>query len=228
MHAIVKWEKKNLLKRALKITITFCLLSGIIIIVESLYFHHILSKSNTTERADLIVVFAGDPKRIEAGYDLTRRGYAPYLIISPADGKKLKTYGKKYGLPKSVTYIVEDKARTTFENAVHTRQIIFEKEFDSVILVTSFYHMPRSFFLLRTLLVGSNVRIQAYGIAIGNLNKANWLSAASGRRRIYNEMVKLWASNLELLSFKIRGRLPKQNPRRFHLIKFLKPLLLRV
>lgn len=213
-------------KRALKIAIIFCGLAGSLILVEVIYFHLILFKSEALEKSDLIVVFAGVEERVKAGYDLARLGYAPYLVISPADTKKLKTYNEKNGLSKDVKHLVEDKARTTVENAVYTSRIILARQFDSVILVTSFWHMPRSYFLLRSLLAGSNVRVQTYVTEAGKLNRSNLLKPAVVKWHIWNEMVKFWTSNVELLSYKIRGSLPGQNPKDSPAVKYLKSLFL--
>lgn len=194
------------------------------IVGEAVYFYHIISKSNTIEKTDIIVVFAGEPERIKAGYKLASSGYAHLLVISPADTKKLKTYDEKNGLPKDVRHLVEDKARTTFENAVYTKKIISEQKFDSVILVTSLYHMPRSYFLLRMVLAGSNVRVQTYGVdtCLSSGEAAHHRIA----KRLYNEMAKFWASNVELLSYKMRGGLPEQNIRDSGVIKWLKSVVL--
>jgi len=118
------------------------LLFGIVIGIEMLYFNQILSKSDSPGKADIIVVFDGGSGRIKAGYDLAISGYAPYLVISSATAKKLDDYADTHKLPSNVKHIIEDKARTTFENALQTSRIITKHNFSSVILVTSSYHLP--------------------------------------------------------------------------------------
>jgi len=147
-------------------------------------------------------------------------------MVSPADTKKLKTYDEKNGLPKGVRHLVEDKARTTFENAVYTKKIILEQQFDSVILVTSFYHMPRSYFLLCMVLAGSNVRVQTCGVDVSGANLKSMMKTAKGKRLLFNEMAKFWVSNLELLSYAVWRKLPEQNIRESWVIKWLRPVVL--
>jgi uncharacterized SAM-binding protein YcdF (DUF218 family) len=59
--------------------------------------------------------------------------------------------------------IQEDQATTTFENALYTSRIIKAHRYQSVILVTSDYHMPRSLALLQLFLAGER---RAWGVAM--------------------------------------------------------------
>lgn len=220
------WESSHLgneqmVGRVPRIFIIFCGLVSIIILAEAIWFYRILTEEHTPEKAEVVVVFNGSTKRVEAGYKLANSGYAPFLVISPARKEKLKIYNRKYALPPVVKHIIEDKARTTFENALYIRRIIEEHHFDSVILVTSFYHLPRSYLLLRAVLIGSNVKVQTLGVSIGELDGENWLNSAKGRKMIYNEMVKSWASIVELLSYKVNGGLSKKNSKHSSVIKYM-------
>ena len=134
---------------------------------------------------------------------LANLGYAPYLVISPASENLLITYNKKYELSPGIKQIVEDKASSTFENALYTSKIIESLGFDSVILVTSSYHLPRSYFLLRALLLTSKVDVQPYGVAGAQRNGTNWLDSSVERRKVFNEMVDFWGSLYELLKEKV-------------------------
>ncbi len=135
------------------------ILFGILIGIEIVYFYQILSDDTPLKKADMIVVFVGSAGRIEAGHQLAIAGYAPYLVISPAIRAKVKTYSEKFGVSSTFKYIIEDKARSTFENALYTKKIILEHNFNSVILVTSSCHLPRSYILLKLLLAGDKIKI---------------------------------------------------------------------
>ena len=187
--------------------IIFIILAVLIsaILGEVAYFYHILTKDDSLQRADAIIVFAGSPERIEPAYRLANSGYAPYLVISPASENLLKSYKKTYELSPKIKQIIEDKARTTFENALYTSKIIENFGFDSVILVTSSYHLPRSYFLLRILLLTSKVDVQPYGVAGAKRNGTNWLGSSVERRKVFNEMVDFWGSLFELLKDKLLG-----------------------
>ena len=185
------------------------------IAAEALYFFWVSSSAVVSEKADVIVVFAGDSKRVEAGYELAQAGYAPVLVVSPADRDKLAAYDRKYDLPAGVTTIIEDRARTTFENALFTRKMVTDHGFNTLILVTSTYHLPRSSLLLRICLWGTGVKIQFCGVQAKNLPK-----------QFYNEMVKLWFSVGETVLWQLTGTLPRQNPKANQTVRFLKSRLL--
>lgn len=197
------------------------ILVGILIGIEIVYFYQILSDDTPLEKADMIVVFVGSAGRIEAGHKLAIAGYAPYLVISPAIRTKVKAYSEKYGLSPTVKYAIEDKARSTFENALYTKKIILEHKFNSVILVTSSCHLPRSHILLKMLLAGDKIKIQPFGI---EKNQRDLISPKG--KIIYNEMLKVWGSIAELLSYKVRGRVSQQNKEDWRVIKRLKSTFL--
>ena len=84
---------------------------------------------------------------------------ASIVVISPADDSMIKAYEKRYE-PLKATYILENSARTTFENAYLISKIISAYRLRSITLVTSDYHMPRSYLLLRLMLLGKGVTVQ--------------------------------------------------------------------
>ncbi len=208
-------------KLIFKVAVFGCL---ILVGAEAFYFYKILSGNTATEQADVIVVFDGGPERIKAGCRLADSGYAPYIVISPATGKKMSHYRKKY-MRSAVKHLIEDKARTTAENAVYAGKIIAEHHFKSVILVTASYHLPRSCFLLKAVLAGSEVKIKTVGVSENPIKPLD-LKSSRGLKLIYNEMVKLWGSAGELLLYKIRGCLPEKNHKEMPTIRYMKSLLL--
>lgn len=193
------------------------------------WFYALLSLkgSDPPEKSDAIVVFAGDADRVEAGFSLALNGAAERLIISPATEEAFESANGKYGpIGSHLTPIIENKARITFENALWTRRIVHEYGLKSVILVTTLYHMPRSYFLARLLLIGTGVRIQRYAVV--------WRSEYSGRmfvgcppRLLYAEMLKFWGSLFELARYLVTGSLPGPNPSEIQPFRQLRSLLLQ-
>jgi uncharacterized SAM-binding protein YcdF (DUF218 family) len=179
----VKW------KSFCKVLLTLGFLLLPILIAQTGYFCWILFSPNHIEESDVVVVFTGTQDRIKKGYELSNAGYATYLMISWANPVMLKDYDREYGLEKGIEHLVEDKAHTTFENALFTARIIKDRGFKSAILVTSSYHMPRSYFLLRLMLLGSSVKIYRYGL---RSEKEGYL---------LDEMVRFWGSLGEGLCF---------------------------
>jgi len=203
----------------------FCLYisSAIVLLflIEGIYFYRIIQRENTLTKADAIIVFNGFRERVEAGYKLALLGYAPNLVVSPADAYHSSTYNRRYGLPESVNVIREEKARTTFENAFYSGQIIRENRFRSIILVTSLYHLPRSLFLSKALLIGQGVKVQIYSPPAGRGNL--WFSS-SGRKLIHKEMLRFWGSLSEFLYCKAAGGVPDKSLNDFKAVKRLRAL----
>lgn len=122
--------------------------------------------------------------------------------------------------------IVEDKSRTTLENAVYTKRILDDHKFRSAILVTSWDHMPRSFFLLKVMILGRGASIQPLMVATGRLDGTNWYRYKTGWKMLYNEMVEFWGSLLELVRYSLSGELPEKAPGKSSLAGRLKQFLL--
>lgn len=120
-----------------------------------------------TARFDAIVVLGGgahakrtvgatdelsdlSTRRTTCGADLFLNGYAPKLLLSGGDGSifrngpkesvEMKRWARRLGVPEQAIF-VEDRSRTTYENAVETKRQLGNA---SVLLVTSPYHLPRA------------------------------------------------------------------------------------
>jgi uncharacterized SAM-binding protein YcdF (DUF218 family) len=198
----------------------------LLVIFEGGYFLWALGGNKDLQKADLIVVFEGGYDRARSAYKLVDQAYAPTLLISPGTERKLAFYEKKYRPSLAYERVMENKSRTTLENAVHTRELIRENDFRSAILVTSWDHMPRSLFLLRALTLGSGIRIQQHPVNIGSLNHANWYRHRLGWMMVYNEIVEFWGSLIELARYATAGELPAEPPGKSPLAERLKQVLL--
>ena len=211
--------------------VTRCLLAfGICLVValitQSVFFLHILLRAPELAPADLIVSFEGRAGRARAAYRLANEGLADALAISPATRAQLRTYDRKYRSTDAYDTLIEKKARTTFENALYTRKIVKENDFNSVILVTSWNHIPRSYLLLKIMLLGSNTRVQVHSVPTGKLNRENWYGHIAGWKMVYNEMVELWGSLVELVKYQIAGEVPDGVPGKSGLASRLKEFFL--
>lgn len=73
-----------------------------------------------------VIVSGGNPQRHEASEADT---YAPYLLRLHVAREDL---------------LLENTSRTTYENAEHVAHMLHDERYDSLIVVTSAYHMPRA------------------------------------------------------------------------------------
>jgi len=95
-------------------------------------------------------------RQTACGADLYRQGVAPSLLVTggdarafgsgPAEASVMKAWAIRLGIPSNAIAI-EDQARTTYENAERTKDLLGDRA--SIILVTSATHMPRAAALFR-------------------------------------------------------------------------------
>ncbi len=216
--------KKKILTR---FVVALFALSIILFALECTCFYTVLSRMYSPEKADLITVFMGEPVRTEYGYKLANSGFTENLSFSPTKLETVRSLEDQFGvLDPGVSLIVEEKARTTFENALYVKGIVNVNGFKSILLVTSFYHMPRSYILLRTMLLGSDVKIIPILVPTGKTNESNWFKESRGRKLIANELIKFWGSLFEAGIYTVTGDVPKTSPKEMKVLKFLRSKLL--
>ena len=127
---------------------------------------------STTRRFDAIVVLGGGAvgkgtlrpsdqllglslERTICGADLFTQGFAPRLLLTsgeatifgpgPIEAVEMKRLALRLGVPEDAI-VVEDRSRTTYENAVGVKEILGHA---SILLVTSASHVPRAVGLFR-------------------------------------------------------------------------------
>lgn len=130
--------------------------------------------SSPGEPYSLAVVFSGDAERIPRAIELMRMEKAEKLLVSPASEEEMQYWLNKYAGGEKISCILETRARSTHENASFCRDIILNKNARSVLLITSFYHMPRSHRLLALALNDRGVLLDCYPVDRGKWNGGNW------------------------------------------------------
>jgi len=98
---------------------------------------------------------ASSAERTVCGADLYARGYAGTVILSGGDASifsegpqvavEMKRLALRLGIPEHAI-VVENRSRTTYENALETKRLIGAKP---ALLVTSASHLPRAAALFR-------------------------------------------------------------------------------
>ncbi len=119
--------------------------AGFVWFVTQINFY---KRVDSVEISDAIVVLTGSTKRIRVGLDLLERNLAPRVFISGVNQnidvqQILQLVERNYLAPKGrieLGYV----ASNTRENAVETVAWMHRHEYQSLRLVTSHYHMPRS------------------------------------------------------------------------------------
>jgi uncharacterized SAM-binding protein YcdF (DUF218 family) len=98
-------------------------------------------------RADGIVAMTGGAQRIGDAIDLLAKGYAKKLLISGVNEKTSRDQISRLNPGQRQLFDccvdLDYRARNTIGNAIETRRWAETNGFDTIIVVTSNYHMPR-------------------------------------------------------------------------------------
>lgn len=115
--------------------------------------------SQTPQQVDVIVVVGcgagetGSPgkstiERARYGIELYQERFAPYIIFSTGyvytykEAEDMKSIAIASGVPQEAI-ILEDDSANTYEIVKHVKEILRERGFDSILLISSSYHMRR-------------------------------------------------------------------------------------
>ena len=104
------------------------------------------------EKADVILVLAGDSngERVAEGVKLYKEGFSPYWLLSGGplawnltSAEQMKKQALAMGVPER-KIILQERSRSTIDDANYCLPIIKKYNFRSIILVTSPYHSRRA------------------------------------------------------------------------------------
>ncbi|HEY9554442.1 YdcF family protein [Allosphingosinicella sp.] len=112
----------------------------------------LLPRPADDRQTDAIVVLTGGPKRIERGLDLLERGRAKRMLISGvARTVRPVELAAEYEADQALFECCIDLGRESVDtrsNAIETARWLDKREFKTVRLVTTDWHMPRAGFEL--------------------------------------------------------------------------------
>ncbi|MBX3536700.1 MAG: YdcF family protein [Chelatococcus sp.] len=158
-------------------------------------------RTSDSTTADGIVVLTGGAQRIAEASDLLARGRAKRMLIT---GVNLKTTREQIvAVNSELAHLVDCcvdldyRARNTIGNAIGARRWAQENNFESVIVVTSNYHMPRTLVELGNTLPG--VKLMPYAVVAENSQTERWWSDAATTRLLVMEYVKFLAASVRTL-----------------------------
>jgi uncharacterized SAM-binding protein YcdF (DUF218 family) len=119
-----------------------------------LYTVSSLPKQNELSEADVIIVLTGDEGRIQAATELFDKGYSRKMLVTGCGKGVSKTALKSLTNSKEYPQRANDItlgyiATNTVSNALEANIFMTLHNFNSMILVTSDYHMPRSYYLMK-------------------------------------------------------------------------------
>ncbi|MFH0912536.1 MAG: YdcF family protein [Patescibacteria group bacterium] len=170
-----------------------------------------LSPQDALEKSDVIIAISGGEtqQRVAEAVQLYRDGWAPLMIMSgaardegPSNALTMQNIAVAAGVPKN-KILIEESATTTALNATFVRNIIEEKKFTKVILVTSPYHQRRASLAFIKALKGLPVKIINHSSTDSIWRKKGWWWDEWARELTWTEIQKTiytWAMPLDKLT----------------------------
>jgi uncharacterized SAM-binding protein YcdF (DUF218 family) len=149
------------------------------------------------EVADGIVALtgAGSNERIAAGMRLLEAGKGDRMLVSgvnrEASREDIRNVSRAVQLLYDCCVDLGFEAADTFGNAQETAGWVRARRYDSLIIVTADYHMPRAMLELGSALPG--IELQAYPVATPSLDAQRWWRTAGGARLMVIEYSKYLA-----------------------------------
>lgn len=127
-----------------------------------------LIADETAKKSDVIIVLGGEIKgeRTKRAVELYNQGLADALIFS--DGTDLSWRTKaveemtalalELGVPLDAI-MEETDSRSTYENALYSKKLMLEKNYQSAIIVTTDWHSKRSKFVFDKVFAGTTIKL---------------------------------------------------------------------
>lgn len=177
-------------------------ISTILVIVAILMFLFVnagnfLVSYEKPKNADVIVVLAGDKgTRTQYAVKLYKQGYASKIIVSggiiynkTSIAELMKQQAEELGVP-SDNIILEDKADSTFENAIFSKDILLKNDYRSAIIVTSNYHTRRSKMIFNNVFSGTNIQLTYCASGGEYFDQSKWWLSNKSAMIVINEYIK--------------------------------------
>jgi uncharacterized SAM-binding protein YcdF (DUF218 family) len=148
------------------------------------------SYRQNAEKVDAIVVLTGGKGRVEEGVRLFKASRAKFLFIVGAGQavRKSDLYRPGPGDPSADYVVLEKSSRNTLENSIFGRDVIVHSGAQSVLLITSRYHLKRASILFRNSLP-KDIIIIPYPVDTVNL-KESWWSHGGSFQLLFREFYK--------------------------------------
>ena len=167
-------------------------------------FSYVISQTKMVEdekKFDAIVALTGGRERIRTAVTMLEKGLAKKLFISGVNKNvNLEEILKQMNIPHNEIHnriFIGYEAKNTKENALETSKWVLENKFNDIVLVTSAYHMPRSYLELKRKLPQTN--IYKYPVFSENINHDKWWKWSGATSLIVMEYLKYIAVKAQYL-----------------------------
>lgn len=130
--------------------------------------------------ADAVVVLTGGRNRAEEGLRLLKNGSARILILSGVnrDADLDSIFLNSLSNAERGNIILDKASTSTYRNAVEVRGIMRRMRLNSMLLLTSGYHMARAEYIFRKLMP-ADIKILPCTVATPNFDMERWWAGGS-------------------------------------------------
>ncbi len=153
-------------------------------------------------RADAIVVMTGGTERVAQAVKLLEGDWAGRLLISGVHpGTTIKQIASMTGTDTALFECCIDLDRlalNTEGNATETAAWVDQHGFDTLLLVTSAYHLPRASMELKSAL--PNVQLVPYPVYSAGLDLKGWYKDPATIRLLFREYVKYTLASFRIVA----------------------------
>jgi len=162
---------------------------------------------DSLQKSDAIIVLSDDnfyADRATRTAELYRQDLAPSVVAS---GIRLRPYAGiselmlhdliERGVPKEHIVLFPQNADDTREEATALSQLLAERKWKSVIIVTSNYHTRRARFIFRKVF-SQDIRVEVASARDADFDPANWYEHRRAIKRFVHEVAGLVAAHWEL------------------------------
>jgi uncharacterized SAM-binding protein YcdF (DUF218 family) len=190
--------------RLLKLLLMIALAAGALFLAHGF----LLTKAGTMiirqdkmKPADAIVILAGEEtERVEYGVRLFKSGWARRDMIIMSGGPLvwkyswaglMKDHAESLEVPAG-KILIQDKSRSTEEDAIYTKELLKKNHIGSIILVTSPYHSRRASIIFERVL-GKDIGIINASVENSWFEISDWWKKRRERATVLNEFSKyIW------------------------------------
>jgi len=143
-------------------------------------------------KVDVLIVPGGDAERELHAAELYRRGLASKIIMSGC-GSSARQMARRAGGAgvDERDIIIEEKAESTYQNALYSRDIVLKQGFKSAIVISSPYHMRRVKLAFERVFRKTGVKLLYSSTKNSGFNTDGRCESEIDRRIVRREYLKL-------------------------------------
>lgn len=143
-------------------------------------------------KVDVLIVPGGDSGRELYAAELYRLGLAPRIIMSGCGSSASKMAARAVQAGVRVQDIIlEEKAESTYQNAIYSRDIVLKQKFKSAIIVSSPYHMRRTKLVFGRVFRNTGVKLLYCSSKNSRFNVDGQCSSETDRQVVLKEYIKI-------------------------------------